>query len=386
MKRTTSLPEELKTYEKLSKKPTLFLKYLIIPIEIINDSRLSWFGRALLSLIYVMQHPEHGCFASNTYIGRCLSVNAQTISNHINKLERCGYLNISNPKNKYRQIRIVTTYNNHYMLPITDVITNTNTILPSISKDIDISQSEVSKNFDVKPNKFIDYWNNIKNIPFKHLYPEKKGYKECIKYFKRLQKGTFETKSMDLSNLITKHPETKKLLNKEWSDYDIKQALLSCSKLYLDAYWPPNKSKLPNSLSQLIYNNWTKFSFFILQGTKGPKQQEKLKTKIIKKDKHKSITKLFIDLIDKELSIYDHKILITNLSDIYIYHFKMRHIPVIDSELGRKDYPMKFCGRYIEWLKWEYENWDKPFTVNMIGLESNNWSNWIKFCKNEWNI
>ena len=46
-----------------------------------------------------------------------------------------------------------------------------------------------------------------------------------------------------------------------------------------------------------------------------------------------------------------------------------------------------YCKNYRSWLVNDcYLDWDKQFTIGMIGIQSKNWAKWVRYSEQEWNI
>lgn len=114
-------------YMKKEKK-----KGIWIPIELMNDTKLDWTNKVLLSEIYSLSELENGCFASNQHFGEVLQINKSAVSKRISQLEEWGYINCRNQyKNKQCIGRIITKGSSHWndtVVPIEQGGSSTGTI------------------------------------------------------------------------------------------------------------------------------------------------------------------------------------------------------------------------------------------------------------------
>ena len=82
---------------KKNKKAKNF--FLYVPAIIDSDKDLSTTERYLLFRIINLDNDE-GCYATNSYLSKCLNCSVATISRSIKQLEKLGYIthNIPNAK------------------------------------------------------------------------------------------------------------------------------------------------------------------------------------------------------------------------------------------------------------------------------------------------
>ncbi len=96
-------------------------KGIWIPIDLINDKKLDWANKALLSEIYSLANLENGCIASNQHFAQLLGVNKSAASKRVTKLEKLGYITCANQyKNRLcigRVITKVTSHRNNTVVP-----------------------------------------------------------------------------------------------------------------------------------------------------------------------------------------------------------------------------------------------------------------------------
>jgi hypothetical protein len=78
------------------------IDYIRFPIAIIQDPRLSWTQRAILSL--VMAFGKKGCSMSNPALAELLHIESTWVSKLLAELESLKLVRIVNPQSKYRRI------------------------------------------------------------------------------------------------------------------------------------------------------------------------------------------------------------------------------------------------------------------------------------------
>lgn len=71
-------------------------KGIWIPIELMNDKKLDWSNKVLLSEIYSLVKLENGCIASNNHFADLLGINKSAASKRISQLENLGYVTCTN--------------------------------------------------------------------------------------------------------------------------------------------------------------------------------------------------------------------------------------------------------------------------------------------------
>jgi hypothetical protein len=78
------------------------IDYIRFPIAILQDKRLSWTQRAILSL--VMAFGEKGCSMGNPALAELLGIESTRVSKVMAGLKSLGLVRIVNPQSKYRRI------------------------------------------------------------------------------------------------------------------------------------------------------------------------------------------------------------------------------------------------------------------------------------------
>jgi hypothetical protein len=99
-------------------------KGIWIPKELIEDHKLDWSNKILLSEIASLNELEDGCIASNNHFARLLGLrNASSASKRISKLERLGFINTQIVSNNRvivgRKITLSNAHKNNTIVPKT---------------------------------------------------------------------------------------------------------------------------------------------------------------------------------------------------------------------------------------------------------------------------
>lgn len=68
------------------------IQYLVIPIDLLNDKRLTPFDGYVYALVFYLSHNKNGCTASNKTIAKMFECHYITVSAAISKLVKLGYL------------------------------------------------------------------------------------------------------------------------------------------------------------------------------------------------------------------------------------------------------------------------------------------------------
>ena len=85
--------------------------YIVIPVTIVKDNRLTPFDKLLFANVYSLTKQEGYCWATNKYLAELVCESICYVSKSINKLKKLNYLivEIDNTKayNKRRKITII---------------------------------------------------------------------------------------------------------------------------------------------------------------------------------------------------------------------------------------------------------------------------------------
>jgi hypothetical protein len=108
-----------KSNEDIGEKQDFGLPGLFVPGEVLFNDDLSFMEKFLFGLIHNLSASENGCWASNHYLGKCLSVGVQSISNGISKLQKLQYITTeysirARDRKQMRRIWVNPTYSQIY--------------------------------------------------------------------------------------------------------------------------------------------------------------------------------------------------------------------------------------------------------------------------------
>lgn len=268
---------------ELDKQVRYIEKGVYFPAEVLNNRELTWASRYLFSLIKNFHSADRKCFASNSWFSQYLDCTEQHISNNIGELERLSYIkrqvvsfryiDKSTGRHKYKTKRIIEIDNSYkyiYKPCITKVIVNnysSNNHSSILSKDKIVEPPSVvyKRFFRKKPettaikNRLITYWNNL-DWTRSHKDQKSKVYKQCSKLLNQLKQGKFSKGKELCPKWLVKH---RHLVDKQWSEKELKQAIDSVSLYLKEGYWPENKDRMPKDLASLIYNPRSKKSLLL---------------------------------------------------------------------------------------------------------------------------
>ncbi len=198
-----------------------------------------------------------------------------------------------------------------------------------------------------KTHPIIEYWNTLEGTR-KHLNPETKTYQATIKDIKKLQKGLFfKMRTLKLEQLKNLSQADK---NKKWTEPEIKTVLERMTNIFKDGYWPTDKSQVPASLNQLIYNPRTQYSWFIhcWKFPPVPISKEK-KIKILDEE----VFEMYKDILGPSEKMMDKFTIVIN--DLYRwYQNKLELIgPLYDTYTFKSHFGTfkRFAENHIKWLE-----------------------------------
>ncbi len=241
-------------------------------------------------------------------------------------------------------------------------------------------------NGEVK-NKYIAIWNDLGIC--RHKAGTKNYDKLCL-FFKRLEKGTFD-QNVDLYDFYDDFKVDGSLGKKKWLEREIIQIIKRLPELFIEGNYPLNKKSVPKNLSSLLYNPITKNSWFLYVAFHKNLAIEEKEIDMDKLPFHKQVWDMIISILDKQpTTTKDKKVLVRNIQTILDYHqnkidwVKADDINLMYMKIGdKKDY-RPFIKTYIKFLEDRYN--DFPITVNMLGVKSNNWSEFKQFFYEEYHF
>lgn len=116
----------------------------------------------------------------------------------------------------------------------------------------------------------IEYWNIFPNTPH-HKNPDTKIYKHTARQFRLLLSGGFGKNKVWNKEWSKRNSIPKNFFNgKKWTEKELQEGLRRLSLHYVEGYWPQDKSHLPHSLKDLIYNPRTHTSWLLRALVKSP--------------------------------------------------------------------------------------------------------------------
>ena len=206
----------------------------------------------------------------------------------------------------------------------------------------------------VKTFNLIEFYNTLSNIQ-KHKNPDTQTYKISKKYLNQLKAGTFAQRNAIDPDFLKKHNISNTLLNKKWSDYEIKKVLVDIDRYHTVGYFPglaPNGGNINRvSLQTILYNTQTHTSIFLWLAVEPPK------LKISRQgDKHPQSTikylKVYLGCSERQKND-----IIKNVDCIVTEHYKIcekleeyyKHTS-FGTHIGRAGKPEPFIKLHCEWL------------------------------------
>lgn len=395
-------------------KSKFWLKYLVIPIELIAHSELNLMDGAVFSVIDILDHPEKGCYARNKFIAKLLLVSPSTINNSIQRLKQYKFISSNGKRDDDRILKVNSLYKqehenilkNYYRgyedfnNPLIKNLIRYNNIKDNIlSKDNRGGTAEAgalgmtdtdaldptggyrdfiknklpikgkrTKFTPVKQhhriNPLIEYWNNLSHTR-KHKDPSSKIYKQCSSMIRQLKQGTLNKNIFD-SEWVQKYKIKTDHLLRGYSDKEIKQGFDNLALVYVPGYWPQHKSWIKElSLADLIYNPRAQNSWFLARFIEPPKLLSKQLLDFQQgKDPMPDVTKKF-----KEYFGYEDSDVVQLLKKLNIIVKFYKSLPKKIFECGDfADFcpnEKKFCLHYLKYLKQcNYQfMWGKTFQM-----------------------
>lgn len=222
------------------------------------------------------------------------------------------------------------------------------------SLDGSASQNHINNSYDNNISKFcitdinlINYWNKLNNVP-KHKKMDTKVYKKSCDMLKRLRNGTF-SKHYSINSDFMKNNNIKSSdLRIKWSITNIKKAMNNVSLFYTEGYWPLDKSKIPKTLPNLIFNAYSGNSFFLKAFFNPP---EKLSNKIhsipVNKELYAKYKKVYANHIRNPK---DEENLIMKVNNVYKFFDEKMKVVLDNYWMRLFKSPIPLMERHIEWL------------------------------------
>ena len=237
---------------------------LFIPIELCDNKNLTLTEKLLFTKIHYLDGPD-GCYAKNDYFAKFLEVSAQTISVGISKLKKMGLIKevAFTGRNRILKSMVAIRISDGSLKNILRLSNIDNNISSKEDYAHSVGTGDIKQSIrTIKPpriSEYVEYWNSLKGTR-KHKDTESKVYKECRKKIRQLMKG-------ELSNVQFDKEWVKKNnirnIKKPWTEALIYKGMDRLALLFKEGYWPEDKSWLPRSLPDLIYNPMTQKSWFL---------------------------------------------------------------------------------------------------------------------------
>ena len=233
--------------------------------------------RSLNYLVRVQFRNRQGIVLRNAYVSFARPFNDPSeLSLH------CDYLHVAKQHvdnqvysyNIYSNINDKTIFKKIVELPdgkTTDFKSNRG--LNFIRKVKKINNTPIRKKL-IPENSIISYWNTF--AIQQHTDRTTRTYASIDRFIQQLKSGRFKHGKNFDKHWLENH---QYLVEKRWTDHDIKEAIKRLSLYFHDSYWPADKTRLPKSLQLLIYNPMSKKSLLLsAYKTRPEKLEDKQKT------------------------------------------------------------------------------------------------------------
>ena len=287
--------------------------YAIIPANVRYDKELKPNQKLMYGEITCLANKYGLCWASNKYFAELYGVSDVSVSTWINDLVRKGYIKTFHHKTQQGQKRFiwlaVTTDSalkeniksalKENLKPalkenfkrIYNTINKENSTSISDSKEslsapigatlVDMKESPLLKRtipiippatpaVPAERSEYVDYWNAQDNTS-KHKNPSSKVYQEADRRCGQLENGILGRACEIDVRWMEKNKVDAGMLRRKWTPDEIKEGIRRLALIYKEGYWPPDKSKLPRSLSDMIYNPRSKSSWILKVMAEEPK-------------------------------------------------------------------------------------------------------------------
>ena len=233
-------------------------------------------------------------------------------------------------------------------------------ITSSKSSEILFNDKSIENIKDIEPlNNIIEHWNKY-NCFSSHKKRSTKLYRTCNIYCKKLLDGTFlEDYKIDKEWRLNNNLNTSPL--KQLTEMDLKTAIFNYSLQFEDEYKPTDKSRLPKSFTQFVYNPKTQKSQLLWLLNKEPLLIDEPDLQIFKN----RIPKETLRLVDKLLKTNYSNISDKNLLQVYVNTSNtLKHMETIIvtmlkyqknktafiTQIGKKDKYKPFIEKWIDYL------------------------------------
>ncbi len=398
--------------------------YAIIPANVRYDKNLTANAKLLYGEITALANEKGYCWATNKYFAELYGVSNQAVSAWINSLEKLGYISIKyiydNKQIKERRVSINfdgginislrgyqyifkdnNTYNNTKDIAktsfsdgnpanaeLSDSETYNTTIIDRSNKDNILENNKANNFFETKldttekiipENSIISFWNKFTELST-HKNRSTKTYKKANEYIEKLLNHTFEQefdKNWKTDNKLKLQPL------KELTEKKLKLAIIDYTLCFDSKYAPANKSYLPKTITDFIYNPVTKKSQLLYVLNHKPRLLDEAKPDIVRKN----IPSEIANEIDKILE-YKHP----NISDVHrleVYNATLKTLKQFTEikKLGKYQTNSNFMYiKNIERLWLEYLNNKDKIAKFDFSPDSYTFNNFIYYIENEYNV
>lgn len=158
----------------------------------------------------------------------------------------------------------------------------------------------------------IEKWNELPGVR-RHGNPNAKNYCRAAAYINQLQAGTFgKLKKFD-SSWLEKNKIPQKIIDKKWTEDEIWTVMQNMATMYVEGYWPQDKTKAVKELDILFFNKVRGTSRF-LQCFISPNKLLKSEIKI--KIKNENVYNKFKRLVEQAKIEFDESSLTRNINSL----------------------------------------------------------------------
>lgn len=281
-------------------------------------SELIWAEKILWLEIKALSSTREGCYASNEYFAHFLGVECRSVSRYLSRLKELGLIEQVSTDGRKRQL----IPNRRFFAQLEDDMTELSTqisqscLLNNKSKDKDNNKDHKIKEIDSKesingtnvpssknpterfqrqapivslsnsisskkklrPLGYVqkttgEYavlmsWNRLPKPAGQHTKFDTKTVQCAVQCLSQMRSGVFGdlTRRRWNGKWLDRHKiDAKEFAEKKWTFREICRTVEGpLGDMYKEGFWPPDKSSLPRSLADALYNPRTQSSFFVL--------------------------------------------------------------------------------------------------------------------------
>jgi hypothetical protein len=119
-------------------------------------------------------------------------------------------------------------------------------------------------------SEYLEHWNAQDNTS-KHANPATKVYQEADRRCGQLEHGILGRACEIDARWMEKNKVDAGMLRRKWTPDEIREGIRRLALIHKEGYWPPDKTRVPRSLSDMIYNPRSKSSWFLKVMAEEPK-------------------------------------------------------------------------------------------------------------------